>query len=94
MIAFYMLISFNVRASFYIGLDKPVFIKRWAARLFRCVAAKQDKWISDLLSYFLEQNEPIRTGYIIRPALTFTNQPINALPREIDSEQGGRTTAR
>lgn len=46
---------------------------------------------SDLLSYFLARNEPIRKGYIgavaIRPALTFTNQPINALPREIDSKQ-------
>ncbi len=46
---------------------------------------------SDLLSYFLARNEPIRTGYIgavaIRPALTFTNQPINALPRENDSKQ-------
>ncbi len=46
---------------------------------------------SDLLSYFLVRNEPIRTVHIgamaIGPALTFTNQPINLLPLEIDSKQ-------
>lgn len=81
--SFSKFISFNVSASFYIKQQQRVCIG--------VCKSKAGEMNSDPLSYFLVHNEPIRTGYIgavtIRPALTFTNQPINALPREIDSKQ-------